>query len=132
MKDWIQQDPEATINWARNALEGREQIAVFDDLLSGHSGHLSMQVQREMAEVLPGDSSGAQNFARRWAREDPQSAAAWAVAQGERASSLLWEVAENWAKSDVDGLEVGIEDEKLRSQVTFRVEEAREQQGGKQ
>ncbi len=102
---WVRQDRDAALVWVREELEGEAQhnsyTTLLEESLRKADFEKDFEILKEMADGAPGSSSVHYQFARRWAGNDPQAAAQWAVLKSKPAFSA---VARQWARSDPEAL----------------------------
>jgi len=104
-KNWVSQDSDAAIDWARTSTEGRLQLQVHEELLASHSRHLEFAEQLEIADRLPEESQAVEKFARRWGSEDPLAASNWVLGRDGYAGGMLRDIGNRWVESDLAGFE---------------------------
>lgn len=101
--EWAGQDPEAVLDWAAD-LPQSTQAGVFAEALDEWTERDPVAASEYLASMpaSPAKDNAVQGFSTELAREDPQSAIAWAETIGDEAlrAATLTQVAQTWYRRD--------------------------------
>ena len=132
---WAGRDRDAAVAWVREELEGRAREESYAELLRNHIQSTDFDSEfgllKEMADGSPEAGWGHYQFANEWARRDPQATAEWSLGRINHREEIFGHVVEQWAGSDIDGLErfsSTLQDEAIRKIVEERLSRHRESQ----
>ncbi len=101
--EWVRQDPDAALKWAKGLPE-----EVRGDALNNVIQHFTAENPLKAAEIamgLEGESQqrALRSIADQWSRTHPEAALEWASGlEGEARTEAMEETLENWAGSDPD------------------------------
>ncbi len=100
-KEWVRQDPNAAMAWARN-LPDNQRTGAYIGLLATLAGSDPATAATLGTELEPGKArqDAIANIAKTWGRQSPEAAMAWVqTLQGKERSAALGEALSSWAEN---------------------------------